>query len=179
MSTTVSVLSLIERAHALVAAAFIEEVGAWALVGPPTSVTDDEWSYRTLSARTVKDASGDGELIILRDTHVAHVLKKGRPGPFADTVLVGRSSSNDVVIEHPSVSKLHARVRINAEGLPTLADAGSSNGTKVNGELLPAGEWRPVASGDVVMFGSCSFHALDPERLHRMLLRFKPRSTIS
>jgi pSer/pThr/pTyr-binding forkhead associated (FHA) protein len=173
MTAPPKVLAMIERAHGLTEEAFVETLGGWALVGPPVVVSDDEWSYRTLSSRTVQDISPDGELIIMRDTHVVHVLKKGRPGPFADTVLIGRSSSNDVVLEHTSVSKLHARAKLDANGNPTLSDAGSSNGTKIAGEGLPPGEWRPLTSGDVVAFGSCMYNALEPKRLYKMLNRFK------
>jgi hypothetical protein len=169
---------LIELAHKLTQEGFAERVGAWVFVGAPTNVSHDEWSYRTLSSRTVQDTSKDGELIVLRDSNVVHRLKKKKPGPFADTVLIGRSSSNDVVIEHASVSKLHARAKLDADGSPSLSDAGSSNGTRVSGDELGAGEPRPLKVGDVVTFGSCSYHTLDTERLYSMLQRFKPKTPL-
>src|SRR4051812_26990229 len=107
------------------------ELGAWVLVGPPPANEDNEWSFRTLSARTVRDADGVIEAV-LDDTYLVLPLKKAQAGPFASTILVGRSRTNDVCVAHSSVSKLHARIRV-ADGKHYLSDAGSSNGTSVNG----------------------------------------------
>lgn len=167
----VPLLELIDWAQEGSAEAFAARVGGWALVGPPLSLDGDDWSYRTLSARSVRDETEDGDVVILRDSYAAYPLKKSRPGPFADTILIGRSSSNDVRLPHTSVSKLHARVRYGADGRPLISDAGSSNGTHVQEERLESG-WRPLASGDVVQLGSCSFRLLEPRRLYLMVRKF-------
>ncbi|HEY2281905.1 MAG TPA: DUF1707 and FHA domain-containing protein [Streptosporangiaceae bacterium] len=67
---------------------------------------------------------------------------------------IGRDASCDLLIEHTSVSRWHARLDRTADGW-VLTDAGSTNGTRVNG-------WRvrqpvPVRPGDYVMFGSAVF----------------------
>jgi len=50
-------------------------------------------------------------------------------------VTVGRDQNNDIVIDHPSVSKLHAKIRQDEQGL-YLSDLGSTNGTFVNDDKV-------------------------------------------
>jgi DNA-binding winged helix-turn-helix (wHTH) protein len=69
----------------------------------------------------------------------------------AGEALVGRGESCRVRLPSARVSRVHARVRA-ANGRVTLEDAGSKNGTWVNGARLLA----PVvlADGDEVLFGT-------------------------
>ena len=66
---------------------------------------------------------------------------------------VGRGSDNDLVIDHGSVSKIHATLVMNREGTLLVADTGSTNGTYINGRRLSYGEARQIEEGDVVGFG--------------------------
>ena len=50
-------------------------------------------------------------------------------------ISIGRDSSNDVVIEHPSVSARHAKIRQRTDGV-FIADLGSTNGTFVNEDKI-------------------------------------------
>lgn len=70
----------------------------------------------------------------------------------ADRITVGREDA-DVELPHRKVSKQHAYFRVSG-GLLSLADAGSKNGTWLNGAQLGANEQRPVDVGDTVNFGS-------------------------
>jgi hypothetical protein len=144
-------------------AAVADALGPWVLVcSCPTE--GDEWSYRTLSARLYPVRSPDGkELALGADFHVFG-LKKDPGKPFADTILIGRASSNDVTLEHPSVSKLHARMTVRGPEL-AVSDAGSSNGTFLGDDQLKPDEQRPVGDGAVLMFGSCSGFLMSTERL--------------
>jgi len=47
---------------------------------------------------------------------------------------MGRSYDNDIAIDHPSLSRTHARLVLDDEGRWELIDTGSVNGVKVNGE---------------------------------------------
>jgi pSer/pThr/pTyr-binding forkhead associated (FHA) protein len=49
-----------------------------------------------------------------------------------------------------------------------LSDAGSLNGTEVNGQLLTSDV--SVRDGDKVMFGSLTFEVYEAARLHQLLL---------
>jgi len=74
-----------------------------------------------------------------------------RPG--GRRVNVGRVADNDLQLEHPSVSKIHATLVMNREGTLLVADTGSTNGTYINGRRLAYGEARHIEDGDVVSFG--------------------------
>lgn len=152
-----------------------QDLGAWVLVGPPPAEDANEWSFRTLSARTVRDASGKVEAV-LDDTYLVHPLKKMRAGPFASTILIGRSRTNDVCVAHSSVSKLHARIRIDDDHNLFLSDAGSSNGTALAGEPLLKDVEKRLTHSAQVRFGACSFQIFEPDRFVALLQRFSSSS---
>ena len=66
---------------------------------------------------------------------------------------VGRGTDNDLHLNHSSVSKVHAVLKMDAGQNLFVADTGSTNGTHINGMRIPYGEARPIAEGDVVAFG--------------------------
>jgi FhaA, N-terminal domain/FHA domain len=67
-----------------------------------------------------------------------------------EPVVIGRMSSNDVVLADSNVSRRHAELRRDPEGW-LLVDLGSTNGTLVNGKL--AREHR-LTDGDRLTFGT-------------------------
>ena len=69
-----------------------------------------------------------------------------RPGPFT----IGRAAEADLVIDDPSISRLHSRLLV-TDSAVVLSDLGSRNGTLLNG--APAGEARAVSPGDVITLG--------------------------
>jgi len=66
---------------------------------------------------------------------------------------VGRGTDNDLYLNHTSVSKIHAALKMDTQGTLLVADTGSTNGTHINGQRIPYGEARPIAEGDLVAFG--------------------------
>lgn len=66
---------------------------------------------------------------------------------------VGRTKENDLAIDDPSVSKFHASLMINAEGVLVVADTGSTNGTYVNAERIAYGKAITVGPNDRLKFG--------------------------
>jgi DNA-binding NtrC family response regulator len=107
----------------------------------PTSTEQDELDTTPLGTST------DGiELHVVLNGHVTVVpLQKG------STVTVGRASSADVRIEHGSVSRAHAELRVGAT--VSVVDLGSQNGTRVRGALLAANKPADVASGEAFHVG--------------------------
>ena len=73
--------------------------------------------------------------------------------PGGRRVNVGRVADNDLALNHPSVSKIHAALTMNREGTLLVADTGSTNGTYINGRRIAYGEARQIEEGDVVGFG--------------------------
>jgi pSer/pThr/pTyr-binding forkhead associated (FHA) protein len=73
--------------------------------------------------------------------------------PGGRRLSVGRVADNDLQLEHPSVSKIHAALVLNREGTLLVADTGSTNGTFINGRRISYGEARHIEEGDVVGFG--------------------------
>lgn len=69
-------------------------------------------------------------------------------------VSVGRSKENDVVVDHGTVSRQHAMIKLE-EGQFRLYDLGSTNGTFVDGEAIH----EPVTLEDnaSVTFGEKAF----------------------
>ncbi|HDQ71703.1 MAG TPA: FHA domain-containing protein [Chloroflexi bacterium] len=65
-------------------------------------------------------------------------------------VIIGRSSSSQVTLNHPMVSRKHAEIARQAEGY-AIHDLGSMNGTFVNGQRVDG--WRALRTGDVIQIG--------------------------
>ena len=73
--------------------------------------------------------------------------------PGGKRLNVGRGTDNNLYLNHSSVSKIHAAVKMDQLGTLLVADTCSTNGTHINGQRIPYGEARPIAEGDVVAFG--------------------------
>lgn len=74
--------------------------------------------------------------------------------PGGRRLSVGRGADNELQLNDPSVSKIHAALVMNREGTLLVADTGSTNGTYINGRRIAYGEARQIEDGDVVGFGN-------------------------
>jgi adenylate cyclase len=63
---------------------------------------------------------------------------------------IGRTEGNDLVLNHPSVSRKHARIEERGDTW-WMIDLKSTNGVKVNGNLISE---APVMPGDKILIGS-------------------------
>ena len=95
--------------------------------------------------RAVPSENAAAFLLAVNGPHPGRVYPVGRT-----TVVLGRSSSADIEITHPSVSFQHARLVQNRAGFE-IEDLGSTNGTCVRGERVERAQLR---SGDRVMLGA-------------------------
>ncbi len=159
---TVAKLVAIYRSHGEVE--LRAQIGDWVFLAPPPAA-DDEWSFRTLSLRTVRFTANDHDSL-LDESYRYYPLKKDAGARFAATILVGRATTNDVQLAENGVSKLHARIRLTPQG-PLLTDASSSNGTTVDGVRIHS-ETR-LAHGMVVAFGSRVVQLFDTSALGPIL----------
>jgi DNA-binding response OmpR family regulator len=77
-----------------------------------------------------------------------------------EVLVLGRAADCDLVVAEPRVSRHHAELRRAGDGF-LLADLDSTNGTYLNGYLIP--QPLPLRDGDVVEVGSARFIYHDPE----------------
>ncbi len=73
----------------------------------------------------------------------------------AGKLIIGRTVMADLVIDHPLISRRHARLVATPAG-HTLEDLESSNGTWVNGLRLEPGVPQAVRAGDAIQVGPIS-----------------------
>ncbi len=84
-------------------------------------------------------------LMVTKGPHAGEVFA------LDDSVLtLGRASDSDIVLDHAQVSRHHARVTRQPEGV-LVEDLSSTNGTFVKGERLY--EAQPASAGDVIDLG--------------------------
>lgn len=65
---------------------------------------------------------------------------------------IGRLSDNDIVLNHPTVSRLHAGIN-EVGGRFYIVNISGSNATTLNGRVIPFDEADALASGDVIQIG--------------------------
>ena len=76
---------------------------------------------------------------------------RGKNWESSTLLRVGRLDSLEIVLDDSSVSRYHAEVRATERGW-RARDLGSTNGTRLNGVRLGAGQW-PLRARDVIQFG--------------------------
>jgi pSer/pThr/pTyr-binding forkhead associated (FHA) protein len=67
-----------------------------------------------------------------------------------ELMTIGRLSECDIVVNDSGASRRHAQIRT-ADGVSTVTDLGSTNGTKVNGRDVQS---APLADGDRITVGA-------------------------
>lgn len=100
---------------------------------------------------------------------------KQRSGkPEEESIWLGRSEDNDVVIPDESVSAVHAYVTESDDGGFTLQDMNSMNGTVVDDESVPAqGMGEPVSlrSGARIVLGTVALSFLYAKEFRTLVRR--------
>ncbi len=79
---------------------------------------------------------------------------------LGESKTVGRAEHADVTVNEPSLSRLHARLSVDATGAVTIDDLGSTNGVTVNGAAQAN---APLWPGDLVRFGEVEYIVNAPE----------------
>jgi DNA-binding NtrC family response regulator len=111
----------------------------------------DPWNQgpQTSTVRATREVSEVGKLCLLvigEGIHATYLL------PESGTVLIGRQPGCDVVIDHLSISRRHAQLRMGPT--MTIEDLGSANGTRVRGEWIQPGVATPFGASDALDIGS-------------------------
>lgn len=83
-------------------------------------------------------------------------LVKCEDNDWPDRITLGRARGNDLVLPHGTISKVHAYFAFLNDGRATLTDAGSRNGTRLNGARLKPEHTATLEALDKLTFGSLS-----------------------
>ena len=136
------------------------------LVYEPPEAEDEstltEYRYRTVSGVSPTTFGGGEPMVFL--------LTKTRDNAFQRRVTVGRTSNNDLAVEDSSVSRFHAWFQREDEDAPWfVVDAGSKNGTRVNGKPLEAKKPAPLGNGTRIRVGHVELSFFDARGFIKML----------
>jgi hypothetical protein len=152
MGTHPTVHDIHTRYGSLDKPAFIKKFANPFIVVEVTEKPGETGGFKTMNEngsgkRPTEPVSKDREGEMVREMLAVSLEKSGR-NSFHNMITLGRATNNDVVVEHPSVSKFHAYFRVNPHSQTlTIADAGSSYGTVVDGRQIRKDEPVPLRSG--------------------------------
>lgn len=83
---------------------------------------------------------------------------------------IGRSEKCTICIPDPTISGAHCKVQRDADGNYLVADTGSTNGTRVNGNRI---ESQRLANSDIVQIGGVELLFESPEKSTTTMLGTK------
>lgn len=149
---------------------FLEEHKAPVLVVQLAAAPEDDGAFRTqvITTSGFEQAGEEGE-----GTNVAVVpVAKRMADAFQAFIWVGRETRCDVPLPFDSVSKLQAQFVKKTNGDYELIDAGSTNGTFVEGTRLERNKGVPIKSGQKVRFGKVEALFLTPEAFWDELAKY-------
>lgn len=95
-----------------------------------------------------------GDIYLARFESRGAAKEKRLEFPVGQSLSVGRTGTNALTIDDPSVSKMHASLVTDSEGRLSVADTGSTNGTFLNGQRIAYGKAMHLVEGDKVKFGT-------------------------
>jgi len=133
-----------------------EERG-WGLVGPPEIAFETDEGLKkgdfTCEASLVEGAEKVEPVAApsARPTIVVHEEGGTRTVPLVkEVVTIGRLAECDVMLKDKGASRRHAQIRTK-DGVATLTDLGSTNGTRLNGQTV---QTRALEDGDRITIGT-------------------------
>jgi pSer/pThr/pTyr-binding forkhead associated (FHA) protein len=130
-------------------------------------IADENVLFRTGIA-TAKDLTKPAPPDLKRAL-ILEVAKTDR-NPY-QKIYIGRAANCDLVLQHHTVSKLHAHLTIlNARDVE-ICDLGSRNGTFHSGERLDKGQTSTMRPGDELVVGRVPLTYLDPSGFFDLLSR--------
>jgi hypothetical protein len=155
-------------ASSLGGAQFVKQVGPIVLLQHPPGAPLLDGADRKRTAVLSKMS------MVRRSTEIKHDMGKLQVAllpPMSDwggELKVGRTPSNDLILEDPSASKNHAVLTFR-QGRCEITDLGSMNGSSVNGQMLTANVARALRDGDVISFGGTQFVFYTSARMFEVL----------
>jgi pSer/pThr/pTyr-binding forkhead associated (FHA) protein len=125
----------------------------------PVAVADTDPAGRPVATAAqvaaLTQPAGYGKLVVVSSNFAGKEFDLTRP-----QMIIGRTDENDIVVNHRSISRNHAKVTRDPEtGRYTISDLQSSNGVRVNGQDYGKVELR---RGDTVDLGHVRLRFVEP-----------------
>lgn len=155
-----SIQALVDELKKLGEAQFSARHSAPAILRRDNTTEADDQGFHTafMSHNALRQAvaSGSGSM---RPSAIGQVyfLTKREGGAFSDRVGIGRARNADVHLPLSRVSKYHAFLTASEDGGFAITDAGSKNGTFVDGERLEARATVRLDNGQELGLGPYRF----------------------
>jgi hypothetical protein len=110
-------------------------------------------------------------LIEVLDTH-GRIHSRHRLNSVGSTCMIGRSVACDIVLDDPYAAPEHTTLTLLEDGRIAIADLGSRNGTRVDGQRIETGAPATITDGELIIGRTrvrirTTLTALTPERLFR------------
>lgn len=120
------------------------------------------------------------QAVLARGLHFVVAVNKraGLGRPYEERVTVGRTRNSDIVLRDPNVSKFHAWFQCDDQDRFFLFDAGSRNGTTVEGTRLLPQNPVEVPLGAQVQFASISATLTTPAVLWEAFAAYRPTPSV-
>ena len=125
----------------------------------PVAVADTDPAGRPVATASqvaaLSQTAAYGKLVVVSSNFAGKEFDLTRP-----QMIIGRTDENDIVVNHRSISRNHAKVTRDPEtGRYTISDLQSSNGVRVNGQDYGKVELR---RGDTVDLGHVRLRFVEP-----------------
>ncbi|HIW37162.1 MAG TPA: FHA domain-containing protein [Candidatus Treponema faecavium] len=91
---------------------------------------------------------GDGE-------RVSYLMFNNKKIRLVAQITIGRQPDNDIIIDNKLASRRHALIQKIKDDY-YLRDEGSTNGTFLNGNRIPAGSYVKLEAGDRITIGNAN-----------------------
>lgn len=131
-----------------------------------TQVLDDEFVLKQLEKEAVQTDILEARVIEIR---------KKKSATDSDALSLGRSPLGDIVVSNKLVSRTHAHLELSlSDEACYLVDAGSANGTFLNGEKITPHKKYQLTSTDEISFGpEIKFFYFSAEAFHSFLSKLR------
>lgn len=135
------------------------------LFNPPDLTA--ERTFRTVVGG-VEPTARQKSFTVMPET-VCVAVKKRTESPYSDRISVGRTSNSDIYLAYANVSKLHAFFSWTPDRSQLmLTDAGSTNGTFIDGERISPRRPEVLTSDVFINFWFLGFRFVMPEAFYAL-----------
>lgn len=128
--------------------AFMDHLGSMSSEGSKTVRPAISAEPGTLNQPVLSSVAADFSLLVATESSFS--ATRLEPGTV---YMIGRAQDADIIVNDPSVSRLHAKLTVGSD-IVTIEDLGSSNGTRVDGVLVAAGRGIPCRVGGSIELAS-------------------------